>query len=334
MPYGPFAAALANLTGADIDRLVRDGIPEGAQVDFKQDLSEKSGGLSGWRRGERTISEKTVRELGRMMVGFANVDGGTVVVGVRETEGHPSRADEIDPIPAVAELADRIRRSLLALVDPPLDRLEVAGVATAGDAGVLVIRTPPSMNAPHRVRLKDGFGVFVRREDQTMEATMREVHDIILRRESGVERFERTFRDAMHAFEKRMSESRAGPPDPPRDQPLKHLDAREASPRWAVGWSIFVVPITRIAAREHCGDPSLGFGMQVFVDNKDGARMVSERGGGRPSRTVPAAAVQRHSDLVRGRHEELAHPQLDAVSVVSAAAGFCRSPLRRFSRSR
>ena len=44
--------------------------------------------------------------------------------------------------------------------------------------------------------------------------------------------------------------------------------------------------------------------------------------------------VQRHSDLVRGRHEELAHPQLDAVVVSSAAAGFCRSPLRRFSRSR
>ena len=47
-----------------------------------------------------------------------------------------------------------------------------------------------------------------------------------------------------------------------------------------------------------------------------------------------ATGVQRHSELVRGRHVELAHPQLAMVVVSSAAAGFCRSPLRRFSRSR
>ena len=46
------------------------------------------------------------------------------------------------------------------------------------------------------------------------------------------------------------------------------------------------------------------------------------------------ARVQRHSELARGRHGELAHPQGATVVVSSAAAGFCRSPLRRFSRSR
>ena len=44
--------------------------------------------------------------------------------------------------------------------------------------------------------------------------------------------------------------------------------------------------------------------------------------------------VQRHSELARGRQQELAPLQLDAVSVSGAAAGFCRSPLRRFSRRR
>ncbi|MBM2576420.1 ATP-binding protein [Jannaschia sp. Os4] len=149
MPNGPFIVPISDLTGADIDRLVYDGIPEGAQVDFNQDLSEKSGGLSGWRRGERNVSEKAIRELCRMTVGFANTDGGTLVVGIRETEDHPSRAEVIDPLPAVAELADRVRRSLLDRIDPPLDRVEVAGIVTDGDAGALVIRTPPSLNAPH-----------------------------------------------------------------------------------------------------------------------------------------------------------------------------------------
>jgi hypothetical protein len=44
--------------------------------------------------------------------------------------------------------------------------------------------------------------------------------------------------------------------------------------------------------------------------------------------------VQRHSDLARGRHEELAHLHVDAVAVSCVASGFCKSPLRRFSRRR
>ncbi len=49
---------------------------------------------------------------------------------------------------------------------------------------------------------------------------------------------------------------------------------------------------------------------------------------------VRIALVQRHSDLALGRHEELAHLQVDAVMVSVVAAGFCKSPLRRFSRRR
>jgi len=35
-----------------------------------------------------------------------------------------------------------------------------------------------------------------------------------------------------------------------------------------------------------------------------------------------------------GRHEELARLQVDAVAVSGVAAGFCKSPPRRFSRRR
>lgn len=49
------------------------------------------------------------------------------------------------------------------------------------------------------------------------------------------------------------------------------------------------------------------------------------------SLTVKAPLPKRHSDLARERHEELAHPQVVAVAVSGVAAGFCKSPLRRFS---
>jgi hypothetical protein len=54
----------------------------------------------------------------------------------------------------------------------------------------------------------------------------------------------------------------------------------------------------------------------------------------RPSIPLRRTLVQRHSDLALGRHEELAHLHVDAVAVSCVAAGFCKSPLRRFSRRR
>ncbi|MBM2576421.1 hypothetical protein JQC91_08885 [Jannaschia sp. Os4] len=74
---------------------------------------------------------------------------------------------------------------------------------------------------------------------------MREVHDIVLRRESGIERFERMFHDARQAFEARILEFRSGPLDPPHSQRLRALDGPDEMPRWAVGWSIHVAPLTR-----------------------------------------------------------------------------------------
>lgn len=393
MPYGPFDAALSSLSAADLNRLVSDGIPEGTQVDYKEDLSEKSGGPSAWRRGEGTISDRAKRELARMVVGFANAEGGTVIVGIRESENRPSRPMEIVPLPAVADLADRLRRALIDLIDPKPDRLDVFGVVTEGNTGAVVMRTPPSLNAPHRVSMKDGFGVYVRRGDQTVEATMREVHDIVLRRESGVERFERTFHEARKAFEAQMAAFRAGPINPAEDEASINSRLDDSSSSWAVGWSIFLAPMTKVAVefeeivrlpggtifagqyewaeeesrnrlgratrilggrtdatreqygdegwrdvrstwfrdgrgifsramiqataadpvpsinpawltdpildaliwaravREHVGDLGLGFGMQVRIDNLDGARMVREASIGRASRIVPAAAA-------------------------------------------
>ncbi|WP_238941696.1 hypothetical protein, partial [Jannaschia sp. Os4] len=45
------------------------------------------------------------------------------------------------------------------------------------------------------------------------------------------------------------------------------------------------------SVRGHRGDPTLGYGMQAFVDNRDGAGMVGERGDDEPSRNIPAAAA-------------------------------------------
>ena len=58
----------------------------------------------------------------------------------------------------------------------------------------------------------------------------------------------------------------------------------------------------------------------LLPSNQPGARRVDDKRV--ISGIVHVLNVQRHSELARGRHEELAHVQFDAGAVSGAAAGF------------
>lgn len=279
MPYGPFEQALVDLTCDDIQCMIADAPPESLFLDFKRDLSEKGGGESAWRRGEDNVSQSSRNALARMIVAFANAEGGTLIVGIEETGTKPDRPAAIDPLPQPATLADRLRRALRDRIEPELDRLEVEGVVTEAekDAGVVVLRVPPSTNAPHRVKLKDGFGVFVRREDQTLEATMREVHEITLRREASFSRFERLFSDAAETFESAMRSARS--PRALHGGTQSPMPSSIAIPD-AVGWNVFTAPMRAVSVDLAALSPF------PYAKIKDGTTVWAENTQGRPFRNA------------------------------------------------
>ena len=83
------------------------------------------------------------------------------------------------------------------------------------------------------------------------------------------------------------------------------------------------LPVWKTAGGQRLGDE---FYERIFYPTAERLLQVCE--------AVPASACPATFGTGRGRLGELAHPQGATVVVSSAAAGFCRSPLRRFSRSR
>ena len=146
-----------------IEDLVATQVPEGEQIEFKQDLSR--------------------------VTAFANAHGGTLVLGIKQSDTKPAIAAQITPIPRCAELAERLSMVFRDCVEPQIARLETIGIQLTGDQGVVVIRAGKSRLAPHRVTTS--LVCPVRRADRSEAMTMREIQDMTLNVSRGMERLER-----------------------------------------------------------------------------------------------------------------------------------------------
>jgi hypothetical protein len=137
--------------------------------------------------------------LFREIVVFANAQGGTLILGIEETEDNPPRAADIRPVPRVHDLAMRLDEAAHACIEPRLPALQAVGVVTHGsDAGVVIFRVTPSPVAPHRVA-SDGHA-YIRRNARSVKMTMREIQDLTLDLARGAERLDALFADRAAAF--------------------------------------------------------------------------------------------------------------------------------------
>ncbi|MGL5825766.1 MAG: AlbA family DNA-binding domain-containing protein [Nocardioides sp.] len=116
------------------------------------------------------------RELARDLAAFA-VDGGTLVIGVRE---HDDRAPELVPV-KIAGLAERIEQIAHTAADPPLPITCTSLPAhDRPGMGYLIVQVPATGTAPHMVD-----GVYMGRGDKTKirlsDADVSRLHDQRLR---------------------------------------------------------------------------------------------------------------------------------------------------------
>ncbi len=185
----------------DINALIDTRVSEGQMIEFKRGVPESKGAVGAWAE-DRKLGDRAKETILEEVVAFANAHGGALILGIAEDGGPPAIAYDIAPIQDCADLADRLKLVFRDSVAPQLPRIEVKAVETGVDAGVVVLRTPPSRLAPHRV--ESSRNCTVRREDRCERLTMREIQDLTLNVSRGLQRLEESLATRQHAFETLM----------------------------------------------------------------------------------------------------------------------------------
>lgn len=167
---------LAEITWDDVQALIAGQAEEGPTLELKRELpaNDQRGDL--WTQGQDRFANPARDTIARELVAFANAYGGTLIVGIDETEDAPKRASGIGTaIREIAAFVERFEPSLRSVIDPPLPGLELRAVPSPDQPGfgVLILRVASSALAPH------GFGrppaAYVRRGAAAEPMTMRDI---------------------------------------------------------------------------------------------------------------------------------------------------------------
>ena len=172
----------------DIEALLAAKVPEGERLELKRELAAPKAKKDPWAT-DKKLSETAKKQILREVVAFANAYGGTLLLGIAETESNHPVADRVVPMPHCAELAERWRLVFRDSVEPPVPQLQIHAVSTDGDAGVVVFQVGKSPMAPHRVQ--PTLECPIRRADRCENMTMREIQDMCVNTVRGLERLER-----------------------------------------------------------------------------------------------------------------------------------------------
>ena len=183
---------------ADIQELIDSQVPEGQEIEYKETLSTEHGSPDRWvTQGDR-IGRIAKQKICKESVAFANAYGGALLLGIAESETQPPVAESITPVPRCSDLAERLRLVFRDDVDPQIPGLEIFPVRTDGDSGVVIIRVGKSRMAPHRV--ESTRRCTIRRSDRCEPMSMREIQDLTLNTQRGMDRLENRLSQRSKAF--------------------------------------------------------------------------------------------------------------------------------------
>lgn len=192
----------------DVQSLIALKVSEGEQIEFKKTLpvnkkNQKNQQVDPWIAGQKHIGDYAKNSILREVVAFANAYGGTLFLGISQSDTKLSAATGISAIPKCAELAERLKLIFRDRVEPALPRLEVIAVPTESDSGIILIRTGRSSRRPHRIT--DSRVCPIRRADRCEEMSMREIQDMTLNLSSGLERLEKKLLGRAECFKREVN---------------------------------------------------------------------------------------------------------------------------------
>ncbi len=171
---------------SDIESLIKDKVPEGERIEYKENLSAKKGGKDSWSSNQSRINDGARNSILEEVVAFANAFGGCLLLGIKESKSNPPCASELISIPRCNDLAERFKLIFRDCVEPEIPQLEIFAIPTCGENGVVIFRTGRSSQAPHRVKTTQNCPV--RRSNRKETMSMREIQDMTLNLSRGLER--------------------------------------------------------------------------------------------------------------------------------------------------
>lgn len=138
-----FKKPLAQVTKADIERLITDQVAENRQVDYKSEAHDNR--------------ESSVKDFLADVSAFANTSGGYLIYGISEQRdsdgkatGLPASADGIRES-NIDVLKQRWESQIQSGIEPRISGLEIQEVPGFPNGPVLVLHIPKSWAAPHMV---------------------------------------------------------------------------------------------------------------------------------------------------------------------------------------
>lgn len=169
---------LAEIAWADIQRLVDLGREEDDNIEFKNSFK----GSDDYAALNEKQRQQVLDSISREAVAFLNTRGGDIIIGIDESGGARPAAAAIVPVKDPAGAADRISRSLSALIEPAQTNITVRGISNPHNAaeGVVVARIQPSIRAPHRSRRT--LECYARRGSESVPMAMDEIQDLTINR--------------------------------------------------------------------------------------------------------------------------------------------------------
>lgn len=171
--------ALGQLTLADLEDLVENGVPEGMTLDYKQELP--------------TSQDEAKREFLRDVTSFANTRGGHIVYGITEDAGVPNAVSGIELGDVEAEKL-RLENVLRDGVAPRLPHVEFGPVPIDSDRHVLVLRVGQSPARPHMVTFRGLSQFWARNSAGKYQLDVGQIRAAMLSGPHAAERV-RTFRE-------------------------------------------------------------------------------------------------------------------------------------------
>jgi Putative DNA-binding domain len=172
--------ALDQIEWADLELLKDSGREEGDTIEFKSSFS----GGADYLNFTDPQRDKAVKGIAREVIAFLNGRGGDVIIGAEEVSNEDPRIGSFKPMPGVAAIADRLAQSLLAVIEPYQSVVSVRAIRKdSKDEGIVVVRAPQSLRAPHRLT-KDNV-CYIRRGRESVPMPMDEIQDLNIYREAG-----------------------------------------------------------------------------------------------------------------------------------------------------
>lgn len=174
---------------ADIARLVADGAVESNMLEFKKTLPGRQGQADPWLSGANSVGRYARDELAHELAAFANLYGGTLILGIDESRDTPRKAIALNSLPRCEALAEQLGNTFRSpLIDPPILTFECRALLRPdGDGdGVVILRVASSTLAPHGVGLPPEC--YVRRGTECKPMGMSEIRSMFWEGRSAGER--------------------------------------------------------------------------------------------------------------------------------------------------